>query len=642
MEDNLTYTREYWDKFINQNIIDSNINLEVRESWIRCKNRDLNPFEPRIEDASKKKLNEKTDENKDLISIARPIMDNLYRIVSGSGFVMVLTDREGCIIDITGDIELINKENLYFEKGIFWNEKSMGTNAIAMAIDMDKPVQIVGAEHYYVNNHYLTCSAAPIHNEDGQVIGCINMSGSYIKANSHTTGIVVSGAYSIEKQFSLIKSNKFLNVMFKSMSEGMLVLDSNLRIRKVNDMALKILGVSEDEILESNINSLLKNISSIKSKLESGEVYHNLDCRFDTKNKIIRCIVNAFPININGKIENIVVAFNDEIYMQKVVNSMVGFNASYKFEDIITENDNIKENIRLAKRAALTNCNILIEGPSGTGKELFAQSIHNYSKRSGGPFVAVNCASIPKELMESELFGYEKGAFTGATKEGHPGKFELANGGTIFLDEIGELPLDMQSKLLRVLDNNKITRLGGTYEKILDVRIIAATNRNLALEIKNKSFREDLYYRLNVISIKTIPLKERKEDIEVLARHFVNCFNLQKNNVFKRLSSGYINAIKKYDWPGNVRELRNVVERSYYLCETDNITEELLFDYIVKSKCVEPQNNVEILSIKEVEKNSIYAALKANGGDIVKASHMLNISRATIYRKIKKYDIKIK
>ena len=183
-----------------------------------------------------------------------------------------------------------------------------------------------------------------------------------------------------------------------------------------------------------------------------------------------------------------------------------------------------------------------------------------------GPFVAVNCAAIPRELVESELFGYEKGAFTGASKGGNPGKFELADGGTIFLDEIGELPLDIQSKLLRVLDNLKITRVGGTYEKSIDVRVIAATNRILADEIESKNFRSDLYYRLSVMNLHLIPLKERKEDIELLAQYFINKLNAKNPCEPKYLDPSYIDKLKNYSFDGNIRELRNLVERSYYLC----------------------------------------------------------------------------
>ncbi len=296
------------------------------------------------------------------------------------------------------------------------------------------------------------------------------------------------------------------------------------------------------------------------------------------------------------------------------------------------------EIIELAKKASKSNCNILIEGESGTGKELIAQSIHNYSMRATGPFLAVNCASIPRELVESELFGYERGAFTGASKEGHPGKFELADGGTIFLDELGELPLDMQSKLLRVLDNNKIIRVGGTYEKQLNVRVIGATNRNLKEEMKKKNFREDLYYRLGVINIKILPLRYRKEDIEALVNSFVmnlNQKNLQQN---KRVKKAYIDKLKDYDWPGNVRELRNVVERDYYLSDTDTVSPY----YIEKNIFLETNNesyenkDINIISMGKLEKENIENAIEKCDGNLAKAARLLDIGRSTLYRKNKK------
>lgn len=638
---NIENAKKYWLDFVKKNELHEEVESIIRESWLRSKEYNINWWKADIQKASRGELREKLKENQDLINVAHPIMENLYNIVSGSGFVIILTDKEGCIIDIIGDEEMIKIEELNFEIGTIWTEKSIGTNAIGTALYLDKPLQIIGAEHYYLKNHCLTCSSATIHNEEGQIIGCINMSGNYSKAHSHTTGIVVSGAYSIEKQLALIKSNRLLNVIFDSMSEGMLLLDEGLNIKRTNKMASKILGIGEEEILNTNIKSLLRDIEFIKKTLKVEKTYHNLDCSFYVKNKRIKCSINAFPVIINGRIQGNVITFKDEGYMHKVVNTIAGFSASYKFENIITKNDNMKKSIEFAKKAALTGCNILIEGPSGTGKELFAQSMHNYSNRTSGPFVAVNCASLPKELIESELFGYEKGAFTGATKEGHPGKFELANGGTIFLDEIGELPLDMQSKLLRVLDNNKIVRLGGTYEKVLNVGVIAATNRNLLDEIKNKNFREDLYYRLNVMSIKTIPLKERVEDIEALANYFVHRLNSKNSNKTKILDKNYVNIIKNYNWPGNVRELRNVVERSYYLCEDNNITEEYLHDYLVNKKTIEIEENEEVLTIEELEKESIRNAIKQSKGDLVRAAQMLSISRATIYRKVKKYDIKV-
>ncbi|MBC2580376.1 sigma-54-dependent Fis family transcriptional regulator [Clostridium sp. DJ247] len=639
MDRTIEHITKHWINFMKKNIVAEDLDAVVRESWLRCKQYEVNYEKIHIERLSKEQIAKKIKENEELINVAYPIMKNLYSIVSGSGFAIILTDKEGCIINIVGDKELISIEDLNFFIGAIWTEKSIGTNAIGTSIFLDKPIQIIGAEHYYVKNHSLTCSSATIHNEKGEIIGCINMSGNYSKAHSHTTGIVVSGAHSIEKQLALIKSNKLLNVIFDSISDGMLVLDEELNIKKTNTMASKILGISEVEILNTNVNYLLRNIESIRKVLNSGEVYHNVDYNFYVKNKRIKCSITAASVLINEKINGIIITFKDEINVHKMVNTIAGFSAKYKFEDIITKNHEMQKTIEIAKKAAVTGCSILIEGPSGTGKELFAQSIHNYSDRCNGPFVAVNCASFPKDLIESELFGYEKGAFTGAAKEGHPGKFELANGGTIFLDEIGELPLDMQSKLLRVLDNNKIIRLGGTYEKSLNVRVIAATNRNLIEEIKNKSFREDLFYRINVMNIKTIPLKERTEDIETLANYFVYKLNTQNPLAFKILDVEYINIIKNYTWPGNVRELRNVVERSYYLCESNNITSEFLYDYIVNKKVYKKKENKKLMTMEEIEKENIKDTIEQCDGDLTKAARILSISRATIYRKIKKYNI---
>jgi transcriptional regulator with PAS, ATPase and Fis domain len=290
-----------------------------------------------------------------------------------------------------------------------------------------------------------------------------------------------------------------------------------------------------------------------------------------------------------------------------------------------------------AKKAALSDANVLIQGESGTGKELFAQSIHNYSKRENEPFVAVNCASIPKELMESEFFGYERGAFTGASKEGHVGKFELADGGTLFLDEIGELPLDMQSKLLRVLDNQRISRIGSHEEKKLNIRVIAATNRDLVEEITKKNFREDLYYRLNVMHIKLIPLRERPEDIQLLAQHFIARLN-HRQGKDKKFSAGYIQKLKIQNWPGNVRELQNAVERSYFLCEEEYLTEAYLFDNILSNQR-DFKSHEKIIPMEEIEAQNIHTALKQCNGSVVKACKILGMSRATIYRKMKRYKI---
>jgi len=631
-----------WKKFIETNYIDDAVRPEIADSWKRCKSYGVDHIDKKVCVKYGADVNHKIYENAELISVSRPIMENVYNIVKGSEFAIILTDKDGYVIEVIGDDSMLEKmDELNFIKGALWTEQAVGTNAIGTSLHIDKAMQTIGADHYCINQHSWTCSASPIHDEEGNIIGCINMSGNYYNAHSHTLGIVTAAAHSIQKQLALTVSNNLMNVTFNSTCEGMIVLDEKLEIKRVNDRALNILNINLKDMVNVNIKKTLKNVSFDKIATQDNKTFNNVECDFYVKNNRVRCIINAVPMRVSDKLVGVVITFRETQDVHKLVSKVVGYKASYTFDDIITENKKMKYMIEFAKKASKSDCNILIEGESGTGKELISQSIHNYSDRSSGPFVAINCASIPRELVESELFGYEKGAFTGASREGHPGKFEIADGGTIFLDEIGELPLDIQTKLLRVLDNNKITRVGGTYEKQLNVRVIGATNRKLMEEIKKKNFRQDLYYRLSVMNIKTIPLNDRKEDIEVLAKYFLKILNIKTGQEGKKISKGYINKLKEHDWSGNVRELRNVVERDYYLSDisldlSNCIEEEACYENIVESE----NEEISVIPMKAVEKETIENALKKYDGNMVKVSEVLKIGRSTLYRKMKKYNIK--
>lgn len=427
-----------------------------------------------------------------------------------------------------------------------------------------------------------------------------------------------------------------------SIYDGIIIADKNLIVKKANAAAIKILGMDDKFLYKINLNKILRN-DILDKIIITGEKVLDEDCTFYVNNSKIRCVVNIIPVKIDIKILGIVLSIRNTKKLHKIVNNVVGYKASFTFDDIITKSESMKNIIKLAKKAAKTNCNILIEGKSGTGKEVFAQSIHNYSARHMAPFVAVNCAAIPRELVESELFGYEKGAFTGALTGGYPGKFELADGGTIFLDEIGELPLDIQSKLLRVLDNLKIVRVGSTHEKSINVRIIAATNKLLEEEVKNNNFRKDLFYRLNVMNLHLIPLSQRTEDIELFAQYFVNKLNMKNPSSPKYLDSSYINNLKLHNFDGNIRELRNIVERSYYLCEDTTITSKYeSFSPTKSAPNFLPDNFKDILPLNKVEKICIENALNHFHGNAASAAQILKISKATIYRKINKFNINLK
>ncbi|KDR96422.1 PAS domain S-box-containing protein [Peptoclostridium litorale DSM 5388] len=620
---------------------DGEIKKIILDSWRRCEEYGVDREHGRGKRASEFDIKNIRDRNIQLINVAIPIMKKMYQVVKGSGFSVMLTDGNGYLLEAIGDEEIMKKaQELNFVKGALWTEEAVGTNAIGTALQIDQPLQTIGNEHYCKNQHSWTCSAAPIHDDEGNIIGCIDMSGECKKAHTHTLGMVITVAYSIESQIELIKSNNLINATFSSIRDGMIIFDDNMNIKKANEKAAEILGYSNRDIIGKSMDVIANETDFLSGAVNGDKCYENLDCDFHTSGGgVIKCSVKSVPVLLADKTIGTVVTFKKSSHVHKMANKVAGYKAVYKFCDIVTQDEKMNKIIEHAKKVSLTDCSVLITGQSGTGKELFAQSIHNHSKRAEEPFIAINCASIPRDLMESELFGYEKGAFTGAAKTGRPGKFEIADGGTIFLDEIGEMPLEMQSKLLRFLDNKKISRIGGSYEKILDVRIIAATNRDLVQEISKKNFRQDLYYRLNVMNINIMSLAERIEDVELLAKYFVERLNISQNNK-KIISSDYIEKLKSRSWKGNVRELQNAVARVYYLCEEEIINDGYDYEKALRQKVDEiKMEHSGIVHIESVEMQNIKNALARCGGNVQKASSILKMSRATIYRKIKKYAI---
>ncbi|MBZ4643068.1 MAG: two-component system, NtrC family, transcriptional regulator [Deferribacteraceae bacterium] len=305
----------------------------------------------------------------------------------------------------------------------------------------------------------------------------------------------------------------------------------------------------------------------------------------------------------------------------------------FEFEGVYSK-DGLGKILNLLKMVSPTDASVIIYGESGTGKELVARAIHKNSKRADRQFLAVNCAALNENLIESELFGHEKGAFTGATNQ-KKGKFELADGGTIFLDEIGEMPISTQAKLLRVLQEREFERVGGVKTLKTDVRVIAATNRNLEDMVKKGEFREDLFFRLNVFPVNLPPLRERKSEIPMLVDFFIKKYSMKFSKIIKGYTAEYIEKLKTYSFPGNIRELENIVERSIILCSSEKLTGDLLPDFREKVQ------NESVLDVKENEKQLIFKALKESGNNKSQAAKILGISRKTLYNKIKEYNIEV-
>lgn len=310
-----------------------------------------------------------------------------------------------------------------------------------------------------------------------------------------------------------------------------------------------------------------------------------------------------------------------------------------KEDFVIGQSEIMKNIIYIVNKVIETDANILITGETGVGKDVFTRYIQRFSKRKDNPFIIVNCAAIPKDLVESELYGYEKGAFTGADKA-KPGKFELADKGTIFLDEVGELPLEIQSKLLRVLESGTIERVGGTKEINVDVRVIAATNRNLEEEVKKGNFRMDLFYRLNVININIPPIRERKEDIPIFIEFFNKRYSAKYNKPKINFSKDAYDILISYDWPGNIREIRNFVERLFIIFDTKNSIKKSDIEFLLNmknDKTIET-DNFSNMTLEEMEKELILKTLEKYSGNKTKTAKALGISLRTLQYKLKKYE----
>lgn len=455
---------------------------------------------------------------------------------------------------------------------------------------------------------------------------------------------------------------KTLETVLDHSYEGIVVIDQSGKILSLNKSYARHVHINEKDAIGKPLNVINSN-SKLYSTLETGRI--DIGVEHSVGNEEL--IVMRIPIFKGNKIVGAVgkILFRDVKEIESLLKK-IGINdnrkktkntarkhvkgARYTFDNIVHKSAARKKVIAIAKKISKTDATVLVTGESGSGKELIAHSIHNESLRRFGSFVSINCAAIPENLMESEFFGYEKGAFTGADINGKAGKFEIANGGTLFLDEIGEMPYIMQGKLLRIIQEKEIMRIGGLETIDLDVRIICATNKDLKAMVKDKTFRADLYYRLNVINIEIPPLRKTKEDIELLVNYFVG--KLKKNSRYdiEGVDKSVYVAMKQYDWPGNVRELRNAVERLASLNVKGMLVSEYLPEEIVEglrngvSGPVKEPVVDNSLSLKDnlnvFERRIIIRALEASDGDKARAAEILGISRAGMYQKLKEHGLK--
>lgn len=666
--------RERWEgiveckkKFLADNSYDPRecpyMDPDIAASWIMCRKMDANPYQSLLGRRLEKEAFLKVlDRNHTLIKITTPIINTFKNLAISNSYGIYLADNRGIFLLHEGKVLTLPVDASLI--GMIWDESLIGTSAHSMSINYKRPFILFGAENYCIELENIVASAACIKDENGNVIATIVLAQAlknepwdelFQKYCTNTLALITAISTAVESQLRLQKSfaslkmaNKTLEATLASIDEGIITIDQNGMIVYSNEEGRKIFKLSEDEAYHSNIRDFLEKDSKLMAmaaKGESGNIEETIHSDQIDENYIIN--VQSVLDDNTEEFDGALLRINSAGKINAMTANRAGAVARFTFENIIGESDAIKKAITKGQYYSEAPENILLIGESGTGKELFAQSIHN-KYCSGGPFIAVNCAALPRELIESELFGYEGGSFTGADRSGRPGKIELAEGGTLFLDEIGDMPFELQAVLLRVLEDKQVMRIGARRSKKVEFKVIAATNQNLSSMVKEKRFRADLYYRLSVLTIAIPPLRDRNKDIDLLANYFVRRYSRKIGKKIPKISQSVLDVINNYTWPGNVRELENAmvhaVINSGEIIDIQDLPEKFIFmDTFKTSDDIVNYDNIEemdkIQSLADTEKSAILKGMKMAKGNVVLAACLLGISKSTIYRKLKEYDI---
>jgi len=647
-----------WEKFTagDENIDTAIVPEGILDSWRDCRKMALDPFDkPHHTFVKGKDLDKLLEDNKELINLSRPFLDNLFKFVEHSSFSIILFNHQGFILDALHDDEFREINPLSrWRPGIHWCERLAGSNIISVTLRMKKPVQMFGPHHYMQLYHYTTASGAPIIDPDEKLIGGIAMASHYYASNAHTLGMVVAAAHAIENEYRTQKAlaqsraafvaadiaSSLQRAILTSIPEALIAIDNRGHITLINEQTRIRFSLDQENAEGKLLRDFFPNSENANffNLIKSNVSVNDAEIRISSRNGSHDCLLTCKPnISSGGKIIGKILIFSEIKRIKSLVNKMIGAKAKFRFDDICGKSPRFRLTLDQARRASQSTSNVLLLGESGTGKDILAQAIHNASARKNGPYVAINCATIPRDLIPSELFGYSEGAFTGSRRGGNQGKIELAEGGTIFLDEIAETPLEFQAALLRVIEDKAVIRIGDSRIRSVDVRIIAASNKNLLEEVRKGNFRKDLYYRLNVFTIQMLPLTERLEDIPLLMDVFVKKYSAALGKKVHRIDEKILEIFMRHSWPGNVRELQNVIERMINFAPSDELTTDLIPPEILDARGV-PHREIDLESPEDAERKLIGRMLALNFRKN-QIAERLNISRTTLFRKINKYNL---
>lgn len=633
----------------------------ISSSQSRSRQFGLTPLNaPDYSGTSKHAVHTLLEENHFLFDHAAPVMETLYEQIANTHSMVLLTTRTGTILHSLGDSDFLEKASqIALAPGVDWSEKNKGTNAIGTALAEGQALVVHGNQHFLQANHFLTCSCTPIIDPHGDVIGALDVTGDYRSYHQHTMALARMSAQMIENHMFADVFSTEVRIHFHArpefigtIVEGIAVFTTDGRFLSANRSAQFQFGMSINALRAHTFSSLFGiGISQFFDHARAANGQHFRLCLHDgvsvcckSELKFNKTVSPITHFHDEGKISNTAYKKRKEEKMPL---------SSLRYLD--TGDPQVASVIQKLRIIQGRDIPIMILGETGTGKDLLAQAIHNDSTRSHKNFVSVNCASIPENLIESELFGYEEGAFTGAKRKGSVGKILHAHEGTLFLDEIGDMPLHLQARLLRVLQERKVNPLGSGKEMDVDITVICATNKNLKEMIANGSFREDLYYRLNGLVVKLPALRERK-DLEVVAKKILTSVCTHEKRI--GISPEVMDVFHRYAWPGNFRQLFNLLRTSVVMaeCENDIQLHHLPDDFLSEIQPLNtasqpqaaivaaalPQPNiavsvapraVETFSLENVAIDAIAQALRTSNGNVSAAAKLLGVSRNTIYRK---------
>lgn len=611
------------------------VRAQIWASWQRSIGAGLDPQDGRYRFVDATLLAAKLAAQRQLIDIAADIMRGLLAY-NPRGHINLI-DRDGVTLFFCGlDLTPVGSQVL---------EAVQGTNCTGLCIAEDRCVYVLAEENYAVGlrDRRMHCAAAPIRDAHGCILAVLTLTAEPGWFHFHTLGTVQAAAEAVSRQMALERLLHEQQTVLEVLNEGVIVLDEHGTVQALNRYARQLFKVGPDwlgwplqRLGRSDLNT---------ARLRSRHGVRDLDCTFELADgSRLPCLVSACSTEQGG----CVLSLRESRRTREITRRLIGSQASYTFETIKGTSQALQDAVRLGRMASGSDSTTLILGESGTGKELFAQAIHNASARRSGPFVAVNCGAIPRDLVQSELFGHVEGAFSGSARGGSAGKFELADGGTIFLDEIGDMAFDAQVSLLRVLQEGEVTRVGAKLSQRVDVRIIAATHRNLGQAVAEGWFREDLYYRLNVLNLTVPPLRMRRDDIALLAQFFVQRCALSLGKTVSGISPAAVQLLAAYPWPGNVRELENTLERATHLATGEWLQPGDLPLEILQPRAAglapsaAPPGAVQARAGADLashEANAIIAALREQGGNVRMAAKQLQVSRGGLYLKMNRLGL---